>query len=113
MSANRKQPLETIGLGGDGDEVGAIVAVEKYFGISLNYENSPDWVTAGDVFGSLLKVLPPDRGMSDDLWPQFTRILCEETGTDPTRVAPETLLLTPPLRTVAGRWLRRLFRPSA
>jgi hypothetical protein len=109
MPADKNRPLETIDLAGDGDEVDAIAAVETHFGIFLDHADAPAWVTAGDLFGSLLKALPPDQGEREDLWPQFTRILCDETGADPTRVGPDTLLLGLPLRTVAGRWLSRLF----
>lgn len=109
MPADKKQPLETIGLGGDGDEVDAIAAVETHFGISLDKGDAPAWVTAGDLYRSLLKALPPDQDKMDDLWPEFTRVLCDETGADPKRVDPDTLLLGLPLRTVAARWLSRLF----
>lgn len=108
MPGDDKQPLETIGLGGDGDELDSVAAVETHFGISLDDADAPRWVTAGDLFRSLLKALPPDHGTKDDPWPRFARILCEETGADPERVGPDTLLLGPPLRTVVGRWLRRL-----
>lgn len=104
---NREPPLETIGLGGDGDELDAVVAVEKYFGIPLDYREVSNWVTVGDLFGSVLKTLPPDRSSGDDPWPAFTNILCDETGADPKRVAPQTLLLARPLRTVVGSWLGR------
>ena len=112
MRADKKQPLETIGLGGDGDEVYAIAAVEAYFGISLDYGDAPAWVTASDLFRSLLKALPPDQGERDDLWPQFTGILCGETGVDPMRVGPDTLLLALALRTFGRKWFSRLFGSS-
>jgi hypothetical protein len=113
MSADRPEQLETIGLGGDGDEVAAIEAVERHFGIALDDSDAPRWRTAGDVFGSLLKALPPGWHDRDDLWPAFAAILCEETGADPSRVRPDTLLLALPLRTLIGRWLRGVFKPSA
>lgn len=108
--SDAQRPLETIGLGGDGDEVEAIVAIERHFGISLDYGDASNWVTAGELFGSVLKALPADRAGGEDLWPQFARNLCEETGADPSRVAAETLLLAMPLRTLAGRRFGRVRR---
>jgi hypothetical protein len=111
MAADRTQSLESIGLGGDGDEVDAILAVERHFRVSLDYEDAPGWATAGDVFASLLKALPSDQLARSDLWPSFAAIMCEETGADASLVGPETLLLGGvPLGTGVGRWLNRLFR---
>ncbi|TMJ16502.1 MAG: hypothetical protein E6G94_04010 [Alphaproteobacteria bacterium] len=93
MSADRSQPLKTVGLGGDGDEVDAIEAVERHFGVALDYRDAPGWRTAGEVFRSLLAALPPDQRDLKDLWPIFAAIMCAETGADPSRVGPETLLL--------------------
>ena len=101
--------LETIGLGGDGDEVDAITEVERHFGVSLDQADAPNWLTAGDVFDSLLKALPPDQRNRPELWGQFATIMCSETGADASRVGSETLLLALPLGTVAARWLGRLF----
>lgn len=109
MAADQTQ-LESIGLGGDGDETDAILAVERHFGVSLDYEDAPGWVTAGDAFASLLKVLPPDQHSRSDLWPSFARIMCEESGADASLVGPETLLLGVPLGTVIRRRLNRIFR---
>ena len=99
MAADQAQPLESIGLGGDGDEVDAILDVERHFGISLDHEDAPGWVTAGDVFASLLKALPPDQRSRSDLWPSFATVMCEETGADASSVGSDTLLL-------AGRYER-------
>lgn len=108
----RPHQLESIGLGGDGDEVDAIAAVERHFGVSLDYGDASGWRTAGDLFASLLKALPADRRDRDDLWPPFAALLCEETGADASRVGPETLLLGVPLRDIVARRLRRvLHRP--
>ena len=109
MSAPEPQRLESIGLGGDGDEVDAIQAVERHFGLSLNYEDAPHWRTVGDVFASLLKALPADQSGQDDLWPTFASIMCDETGADASRVRPDTLLLGLPLRVVIERWFARMF----
>ena len=93
MSADQGQPLKTIGLGGDGDEVDAIQAVERHFAVTLDYGDAPGWRTAGDVFRSLLTALPSDQRDRKDLWPTFATIMCNETGADPSRVGPDTLLL--------------------
>ncbi len=85
--------MATIGLGGDGDEVDAIQAVEQHFGVALDYGDAPNWRTAGDVFQSLLKALPLDQRGRDELWPTFAAIICDETGADASRVGPDTLLL--------------------
>ena len=109
MAAVQNQHLETIGLGGDGDEVDAILEVERRFGVSLDYGDAANWQTTGDVFASLLNALPPDQRDQDDLWTRFTAIMCSETGAEASRVGPNTLLLGLPLRVILGRWLDRLF----
>jgi hypothetical protein len=101
--------LERIGLGGDGDDVDAIQAVERHFDVTLDYGDAPTWRTAGDVFSSLLRALPAEQRQRDDLWPIFAAIMCDETGADASRVGPETLLLGLPLRVVVARWLDRVF----
>ena len=111
MSGDQAPQLETIGLGGDGDEVDAIQAVERHFAVTLDYADAPNWRTAGDVFASLLKALPADQHHRHDLWPTFAAIMCDETGADPSRVGRNTLLLALPLRTVVGRWFDRAFGP--
>ena len=110
MAADQTQSLESTGLGGDGDEVDAILAVEGHFGISLDHEDAPGWVTAGDVFASLLEALPPDQRARSDPWPSFATALCEESGADASSLGPDTLLLAVPLRTAIRRGLDRLFR---
>jgi hypothetical protein len=109
MSSDHAQQLESIGLGGDGDEVDAIQAVERHFGVALDYGDAPSWRTAGDVFASLLRALPADQRDRGDLWPTFAAIMCDETGADASRVGPDTLLLALPLRVVVGRWFDRAF----
>lgn len=104
--------LETIGLGGDGDEVDAIAAVERHFGVALDYSAAATWQTAGDVFSSLIGALPEHQRHFKDIWPMFAAILCEETGADAARVAPNTLLLGPPLSMVVARWLKRKLGPT-
>src|SRR5688500_15824643 len=94
MSAPEAQRLESLGLGGDGDEVDAIQSVERHFSVSLAYGDAADWRTAGDVFSSLLKALPADQRHRDDLWPTFAAIMSDETGADASRVG-RTLFYSP------------------
>jgi hypothetical protein len=112
LASDEPQHLVCIGLVGDGDEVDAIVGVEKHFGISLDYADAPKWVTAGDVFASLLSALPSEQRQRDDVWPQFASIMCDETGADPLQLAPETLLLGPAPPGPFGKWLKRVFSRS-
>lgn len=101
--------LETIGLGGDGDEVDAVAAIERHFAVRLDYDDAPNWRTAGDLHASLLRALPPGQRDDPDVWSVFAALLCDETGADASRVGPDTLLLGLPLRTVIGRWFGRRF----
>ncbi|MEN3975943.1 hypothetical protein [Emcibacter sp. SYSU 3D8] len=110
MQAAQNQHLETIGFGGDGDEVDAVLEVERHFGVSFNYADAATWQTAGDVFDALLKALPPDGRDQENLWSTFTKIMCDETGADASRVGSDTLLIALPLKVVLCRGLERLFR---
>jgi hypothetical protein len=101
--------LEAIGLGGDGDEVDAILEVERSFGVVLDKADAPRWRTAGDVFESHLRALPPERRDAAAAWPIFCAAICEETGADPRRVGSGTLLLGgPSLRDLFVSWFKRL-----
>jgi hypothetical protein len=103
------KPLDTIGLGGDGDEVEAIEAVERHFDVSLDYTGASSWQTVGDVFAALIQVLPEHQRRSSAVWPTFVAILCDETGADAARIVPDTFLLARPLQEVVVRWLIRTF----
>ena len=105
--------LETIGLGGDGDEVDAIAAVKRRFGVVLDTADVANWATVGDVFQSLLNALPPDQRDADSAWRPFCEAICEETGADPRRIGPETLLLGgTTLRDLFANWFKRLLGRS-
>ncbi len=110
MAASQNQYLETIGLGGDGDEVDAVRNLERHLGVSLDYGDASGWRTAGDVFLSLVNALPRHERDQEDLWATFTAIMCNETGADAAKVGADTLLLGLPLRVVLGRWVDRMFR---
>jgi hypothetical protein len=84
---------KSVGLDGDGDEIAAIYDVERAFGVKLNYEDAPGWFTAGDVFRSLQKALPPKELNSPDLWNRFAVALCYQTGVNPDDIDQESPLL--------------------
>lgn len=90
-------PLDSLGLGGDGDEIDAIAEVEQSFGVRLEYSTAHSWYTVGDVFAALQRALPADDRHAEDRWHRFTQAICQETGAAPDRVRPATLLLARPL----------------
>ncbi len=87
--------VKSLGLGGDGDEVDAIQGVEAAFGVRLDYADAATWLTVGDVYASLLRVLKCEFGEQDAVWKRFCEAISSETGVDPLRVTPETKLLGP------------------
>lgn len=96
--------LESLGLGGDGDEWAAVARVERAFDVRLD---APGWRSVGDVHASLLRALPEARRGTDETWRHFAAAIAAETGVDPHRVGPGTLLLAVPLWDLVGRGLRR------
>ncbi|HWA50204.1 MAG TPA: hypothetical protein VG742_18180 [Dongiaceae bacterium] len=90
---NVKQ-IQSVGLGGDGDEVDAIRNVEAVFRVKLDDSEAPNWFTAGDIYHSLRKVLPADEIEKPDLWDRFAAALAKETGVDPKAIRPESPLLS-------------------
>jgi hypothetical protein len=84
----------TVGLGGDGDEIAAIDGVERAFSVQLDKADAPEWHTAGDVFASLLKALPADLRSDDGLWQRFTEVLADQTGADPKAIERDSPLLS-------------------
>ena len=88
-------PPCSVGLGGDGDEVAAIENVEEAFGVTFDDQGAPAWRTAGDVFASLLKVLPPEASGDVTIWERFAAALALETGINPQQITPDSPLLLP------------------
>ncbi len=84
-----------VGLAGDGDEVAAIEQVEEVFGVVLDDRDAHSWRTAGDVFQSLLKALPPHAAGDVATWNRFAEALAFETGIDPGLITPDSPLLLP------------------
>lgn len=100
--------LDTLGLGGDGDEIHAIDDVEARFGVRLDYRDAYNWNTAGDVFSALLREVPADMDR-EAAWPEFAEAISQETDVDPDRVAPATRLLGDPVNVQIIRGLKNLF----
>ena len=84
----------SIGLGGDSDEVAAVQEVERTFGVKLDYANAPKWLTAGDVFSSLLEQLPGEEAAKPETWTRFAEAITRETGVDPTIISLASPLLS-------------------
>ena len=87
-------PPQTVGLGGDGDEIFAIGDVERAFGVKLDKADAPHWHTAGDVFLSLCQALPPDLRDDEGLWARFSEVMTDQTGVDPKAVEKDSPLLS-------------------
>ena len=95
-------PPRCVGLAGDGDEIAAIENVEDVFGVTLDDQDAPLWLTAGDVFASLLKALPPDAAADPTTWRRFAEALAAETGIDPCLITNNSPLLLPDKGTWGG-----------
>jgi hypothetical protein len=110
VSLGHQQQLETIGFGGDGDQVGAFLALDRHFGVQIDDTNCSAWRTAGEVLDALINAMPAERRLRERNWSEFAAIMCEETGADASRLGPDTLLLAHPLSFLIRRWLRNVFR---
>jgi hypothetical protein len=93
MTNAKNLPPHSLGLGGDGDEIAAILAVERHFEVQLDYSGADHWKTVGDVFSALKRALPTPQAESSETWPRFCNAISQETGVDPLMVTNETLLL--------------------
>lgn len=83
----------SVGLGGDGDEIAAIEAVERAFAVRLDDADAPGWYTAGDVYASLLRKLGSDAAAAPGNWDRFAATLARETAIDPALIEPDSPLL--------------------
>jgi hypothetical protein len=88
-------PPYSVGLVGDGDDVAAIENVEEAFGVTLDDQDAPKWLTAGDLFASLLTVLPPHASGDVSIWKRFAAALALETGVDPEQITRDSPLMLP------------------
>lgn len=98
--------LAHLSLRGDLDEIYALRHVEAEFGVQFDTTEVESWYTAGDMFDSLLSVLP--RAVAEDgaTWERFRRVLCHESGDNPDEVGRETRLIRPARGALA--WFKRL-----
>lgn len=93
MAVVENHPPQSLGLGGDGDEIAAIADVEHRFEVRLDYSDAQRWTTVGDVYAALQRALPAEQAAAVDTWARFAEAISVETGVDPACVQPETLLL--------------------
>ena len=84
--------LESVGLGGDGDEVIAIENAFARFGIDVPIEDASKWVTVGDVWESLCRVLPK-ASEQPDAFLRFCTALAYETDVDAKLIDQNSRLL--------------------
>jgi hypothetical protein len=86
------EPLPTLGLWGDGDEIWAIEAAFAALKLALPVEDAQNWITVGDLWESALRVSPE---VADDCgnWDKFRMALSDETGVDWTTVSISTTLI--------------------
>ncbi|WP_397597984.1 hypothetical protein [Sphingorhabdus sp.] len=89
-------PPNSVGLGGDGDEIDAIEDVERVFGVTLDKADAPYWLTAGDVYASLCRALPAEVPVDGDTWDRFTEALAYQTGVDPKLIEKDSPMLEHP-----------------
>ena len=87
------EKLPHLGLGGDGDEIGAITQVEQAFGVTLDYSDAGNWSTVGDVYAALLRELSAEEAGRPDVWDRFAKAISHEIGLNPANVGLETGML--------------------
>ncbi len=82
----------SVGLGGDGDEIIAIENAFARFGVDVPVEDASRWVTVGDVWASLCRLIPKAH-TQPVAFLRFCSALCDETGIDPTQIDESSRLL--------------------
>ena len=110
MAPAENSPPYTLGLWGDGDEAAAIRDVERRFNVSLVYSDARHWVTVGDVFIAVQRELPPAQAEAAETWSIFAEAIAAETGVDPIKLKPQTVLLG---KKRVGWWLSLLVAAMA
>ena len=68
-----------LGLGGDGDEIEGIKAVEQEFDVILDKDDAPKWYTVGDVFFTSVCLASGQRN-DPRTWERFCIAISGETG---------------------------------
>jgi hypothetical protein len=86
------EPLSSLELWGDGDEVNAIEEAFRAIHVAVPVEDAPNWITVGDVWSSVARVAPELTNSSHG-WDLFRQGISIETDVDWTRVTAETRLL--------------------
>jgi hypothetical protein len=86
--------LAHLNLVGDGDEIAAIEAVEREFGIGIDTSDAGMWFKVGDVYAALLRSLPGGAAQPS-VWERFCSALATESDDDPAHIAESTRLLMP------------------
>lgn len=92
--------LKSLGLGGDGDEIDAIEAVENAFSIRFDQSDANSWICVGDVFASLIRRLGSEPEQDRNLWRKFVAALGEGADLYPEEISqidPQTKLLQRPI----------------
>ena len=89
-----EKTAKSVGLGGDGDEIFAVADVERAFSIKLDYGDAPHWLTAGDLFASVQRLLPEQQRGDPEVWERFVVALCRQTGVNPKAIEPNSPLLS-------------------
>jgi len=98
---------QSVGLGGDGDEIAAIREVEQAFGVQLDYGDAHEWSTVGDVYAALLRELPAGAADQPGIWDRFAIAICKETGMSPSSIGLESGLLAE-----SGIWVHVVDGPA-
>ena len=96
---DQSMAVQSVGLGGDGDEIEAIEDVEKAFGVKFDPTEASNWHSAGDLFSSLCTLLPAHEIKQDNLWDRFAIALTGVTGVDPKMIKKDS-----PLIDINGPW---------
>ena len=100
--------LRSLGLGGDGDEIDAVAAVEREFGAEFAAARCESFETVGDVWAALRSEMGLGEPEAAPLWPRFAAAIGFETGVDPAQIGPATRLLAEPLGEALKRIVGRL-----
>jgi hypothetical protein len=86
------EPLSTLGLWGDGDEICAIEEAFEVLGLTVPVEDAPNWLTVANLWASVEMVAPLTASKSSN-WDKFRVALSRETGVDWTKVEMTTTLI--------------------
>ena len=77
----------------DAPQIGHLRAVEKEFGVNLDYTDAGDWTTVGDVYEALRGQLPQSDPGEPDIWDRFRLAISCDTGIPCSELKPHTGLV--------------------